>query len=42
MGSQKAPVTVETSATGIMNVIESLTLADSGKFYDYKGTELSY
>jgi NAD(P)-dependent dehydrogenase (short-subunit alcohol dehydrogenase family) len=37
MGGKSAPVTVEASITAMRKVFDGLTLADSGKFMDYKG-----
>lgn len=42
MGSEKAPLKVEKSVNGLVNVIEQLKLEDSGKFFDYKGNNLQY
>lgn len=42
MGTQRAPVTIEDSTTGISDVIESLKLEDSGKLFDFKGVLMKY
>lgn len=42
MGTNRAPVEVIDSATGISDVIESLKLEDSGKFFDFKGNQCNY
>lgn len=42
MGGPAAPITPEESAKGIINVIEKLSLPDSGKFFDYLGHELPW
>lgn len=42
MGGPNAPVGVEESAAGIIGVVERLTLADTRRFVDYKGTEIDW
>jgi NAD(P)-dependent dehydrogenase (short-subunit alcohol dehydrogenase family) len=37
MGGPRAPVTASASITAMRKVLDGLTLADSGKFLDYKG-----
>ena len=39
MGGRFAPVSVEESVNGMRNVIETLTSADSGSFFTWKGEE---
>ena len=39
MGGENAEITAETSAQGIAQVISNLTIKDSGKFYQYDGSE---
>jgi len=40
MGTQEAPITPEKSISGMIKVIKSLTLADSGKFLEWTGQEV--
>lgn len=42
MGGSGADITVEQSVTGLRRVIGALTLADSGKFFNYSGEELPW
>jgi NAD(P)-dependent dehydrogenase (short-subunit alcohol dehydrogenase family) len=42
MGGPTADIDAETSVAGMKKVIEGLTLADSGKFLDYAGSELPW
>ena len=42
MGGPGAPLLPEDSARGILNVVERLTITDSGKFFDYTGKELPW
>lgn len=42
MGGRGAPITPETSAKGMLAVIDRLTPKDSGRFYDYKGNEIPF
>ncbi len=42
MGGEGAPVTIADSALGLARVINGLTLAQSGSFYDYQGKELPW
>ena len=42
MGGHEAPVTAAASVHGMREVIEKLTLADSGRFLDYEGTEIPW
>ena len=37
LGGQNAPIPVSVGVSGILKVVDSLTPADSGKFFDYKG-----
>ena len=39
MGGRFAPVSVEESVNGMRNVIETLTSADSGSFFNWKGNK---
>jgi NAD(P)-dependent dehydrogenase (short-subunit alcohol dehydrogenase family) len=42
MGTSKAPIEPENSISGMIKVIESLTLADSGKFLEWTGNEIMW
>jgi NAD(P)-dependent dehydrogenase (short-subunit alcohol dehydrogenase family) len=42
MGGPEAPLEVEASARGILNVIHKSTAANSGQFYNYDGRELPW
>jgi len=42
MGGPDAPVLPEDSASGIIKVVDSLNLEDTGKFYDYMGREIPW
>jgi len=42
MGGSSAPVKPAESAAGLVNVIESLTPEQNGKFYDYTGAEFPW
>ena len=42
MGGQNAPVTVQASVAGQQKLFDSLTVAQSGRFYNYDGTELPW
>ena len=42
MGGAGAPVSPDASARGLRRVVESATLADSGRFRDYKGEPLPW
>ncbi len=42
MGGSEAPVTPEDSAAGIRAVIEGVTPADNGRFFNYDGEELPW
>ncbi len=42
MGGDSAPVTPETSVHGLREAIEGLSLADSGRFLNYDGTEIPW
>ena len=42
MGGESADITPAESATGILEVIQSLTLDDTGKFIDWDGTARSW
>ena len=40
--TENAPLTTYESVKGITNVIDNLTIEDTGKFYDWKGNELPW
>ena len=40
MGGPNAQISAETSAIGLRKVIEELTLSNSGKFFNYDGSEI--
>lgn len=42
MGGSGASITAEVSARGLANVIEGLSLADSGKFFNYTGEDMPW
>lgn len=42
MGGDSAPVSVEDSARGLLAIADALTLAGTGRFVDYQGTELPW
>lgn len=42
MGGPNAPVSVDTSVSGIARVIKGLTLKDSGRFVDFQGQEIPW
>ncbi len=42
MGGSKAPVTPADSAAGMRAVIEGVTVADNGRFFNYDGAELPW
>lgn len=42
MGGSAALITPQQSVTGMRHVIEQLTSANSGKFYDYEGKEIPW
>lgn len=42
MGGQNAPVTVQASVAGQQKLFDTLTMAHSGGFYNYDGTELPW
>lgn len=42
MGGDEAPLTTEQSVTGIRNVIDQLTLTDSGTFVSYDGRRIPW
>ena len=42
MGTQQAPIEPESSIKGMIKVINSLTIADSGKFFDWTGKEVNW
>ena len=42
MGGSEAPTSVHESASGIWKVAQKITLADSGKFYDFEGDSIHW
>ena len=40
MGGENAPLVVTDSTLGMIKVIDSLTIEDSGKFFDWQGNEI--
>ena len=42
MGGSDAPVTVEASVAGLVKTITGLKPTDTGKFFDYRGLEISW
>lgn len=42
LGGADAPVSIEESASGIIALVDSLTLSQSGQFFDYQGNEISW
>ena len=42
MGGPNAMISVEQSVSGMLRVLSKLTLADSGKFFDYDGKEIPW
>ena len=42
MGGEKAPITREVSVTGLRNVIDNLSIEQSGKFYRYNGESIPW
>lgn len=42
MGSEDAPLTKDTSVSKMITLIDSLTLADTGKFFNYQNIELPW
>ena len=42
VGGRIAPVTVNESAKGIIDVAEKVTMNDSGSFWNFQGTKLPY
>ncbi len=42
MGRDMAPLTAEASVTGMRNVIDGLTLEDTGRFFNYDGSEIPW
>lgn len=42
MGGSSAPQTPEVSARGMLQIIGRLRRQDTGRFYDYKGTEIAW
>ena len=42
MGGGKAPITPEVSVSGLRNVIDNLSIEQSGKFYRYNGESIPW
>ena len=42
MGGEKAPITPEVSVDGLRNVIDNLSIEQSGKFYRYNGENIPW
>jgi len=42
MGGENAPLSPQQSISGMIKVIDGLTAADNGHFYDYKGREMPW
>tara|TARA_B100000900_G_scaffold158549_1_gene134762 strand:- start:251 stop:958 length:708 start_codon:yes stop_codon:yes gene_type:complete len=42
MGGEKAPITPEVSVDGLRNVIDNLSIEQSGKFYRYNGESIPW
>lgn len=42
MGGPDAPLSVEDSAAGIIDVVEALTIAGTGRYVDYSGEEIDW
>jgi hypothetical protein len=42
MGGESAPVSVDESVTGQQRLLDNLSLGDSGKFFNYDGTEIPW
>lgn len=42
MGGQGADIDVQTSAAGLQQVIDGITIRDTGKFFNYDGTEIPW
>ncbi|MBY9000207.1 MAG: SDR family oxidoreductase [Candidatus Heimdallarchaeota archaeon] len=42
MGGENAPLELESSIMGIIKVIDSLSIADTGKFYDWQRNEIQW
>lgn len=42
MGGQNADITSVKSATGLVKVIEGLSISDTGKFFNYDGEEIAW
>lgn len=42
MGGRNAPLTPKQSISGMIKVIDGLTAADNGRFFDYRGRELPW
>ncbi|WP_166141572.1 SDR family oxidoreductase [Methylosinus sp. RM1] len=42
MGGENADLSVEESAVGLIETIDALTLADSGRFLDYRGRDVPW
>jgi len=42
MGGREAPLSVEESASGIIDTVDALTLADAGRFLDWQGETVAW
>jgi NAD(P)-dependent dehydrogenase (short-subunit alcohol dehydrogenase family) len=42
MGGAKADLEIATSVAGVMGVLDRVTIADSGKFFDHDGSEIPW
>jgi len=42
MGGESAPVSIDESVTGQQRLLANLTLDESGKFFNYDGTEIPW
>jgi hypothetical protein len=42
MGGKNADLSVEESAVGLIEAIDALTLADTGRFIDYRGRDVPW
>ncbi len=42
MGGVNAQITVQESSTGLYNLVDSLTMQQTGKFFSWEGEELAW
>lgn len=42
MGGSNAPIDVDTSATGVLNVIKNINETHNGGYYQYDGEQLAW